>query len=172
MSDFPTEVGAAATQALELIERAFADRTMPSEMSDSMQLSDVEYEEVMSFAGLPWKDVTLTLVENAHDAVFWFSPVAFCYYLPGVLSAGLRENRADLLYFDALIGCLDRSPEPKYWDDFFYPRFTLLKVTEIDAVSAWVRWMELVEPSAYHEFTYPRVHGTLALLRDRALGSS
>jgi hypothetical protein len=131
-------------------------------------LSDSEYEEVMSFEGLKWQDVTLTLVEDAPGAVFWFSPEAFCYYLPGVLSAGLRSGRSDLLYFDSLIGCLDHSPEPAYWDDFFYPRFTLLSPEEIDAVSAWALWMELIEPDGYHEFTYLRVQGTLDLLRQRA----
>ena len=25
--------------------------------------------------------------------VFWFAPAAFCYYLPGLLAAGLKENR-------------------------------------------------------------------------------
>ncbi|MBT8145756.1 MAG: hypothetical protein KJN90_02830 [Gammaproteobacteria bacterium] len=159
-----------AETALKLIRSAFANRETPTEITDSNQLSDSEYQEVISFEGLQWQDVSVALVEQAPDSVFWFSPEAFCYYLPGVLSAGISTGRSDLLYSDALIGCLDRSPELDYWDDFFYPRFTLLSAEEINAVSAWARWMALVEPEAYLEFTYQRVQGTLDLLRQRAIG--
>jgi hypothetical protein len=170
MSDGSAEaINRTATTALNLVQNAFAGRAPPKEITDSKQLSDTEYKEVMSFEGLKWREVSVALVEQAPDAVFWFSPEAFCYYLPGVISAGLSAGRSDLLYFDSLIGCLDRSPVPSYWDDFFYPRFTLLKPDEIDAVSSWARWMELVEPDGYHEFTYERVQGTLALLRQRAI---
>ena len=86
------------------------------------------------------------LVERAADAVFWFSPAAFCYYLPGFMLAGIRENRTDSNAYDALIGMLDRSPEPDYWDEFFLPRWTALSVAEIEAVSAWVEWLADREP--------------------------
>ncbi len=154
---------------IELIEEAFAERSPPVEMSDSMQLSDTEYEEVMSFAGLHWRDVDVALLEKACDAVFWFSPTAFCFYLPGALASSLRENRYDLNYLDSLLGCLDRSPEPEHWDDFFAPRFTLLKPREIDAVAAWVRWLEQVQPDDFLAGSYARARETLALLKQRAL---
>ena len=82
-----------AAMALTVIETAFADRPPPSEMTNSKQLSDVEYEEVMSFEGLRWQDIAFDRIEQNADAVFWFSPEAFCYYLPGILAAGLKENR-------------------------------------------------------------------------------
>lgn len=157
-----------AAVALDKIKEAFANRAPPSVLTDSKQLSDVEYEEVTSFQGMRWQDVTFAQVEQYADAVFWFAPEAFCYYLPGIMSAGLRENRWDSNAYDALIGCLDRSPEPVYWDDFFLPRWPLLTAAEVDAVAAWVRWLEIVQPDAYHENTYGRVQDTLTLLKWRA----
>jgi hypothetical protein len=157
-----------ARAALEAIERAFARRRPPSVMTDSKQLSDSEYEEVMSFEGLRWQDVRFDLVERCSNAVFWFSPEAFCFYLPGLLAAGLKERRADANAYDSLIGLLDRSPNPDYWDDFFLPRWTLLTAEEIDAVGDWVRWLQLIEPAAFQPNTYERVQETLALLKDRA----
>jgi len=131
------ETGAAeARTALGLIEAAFAERARPGVMTDSLQLSDAEYAEVMAFDGLAWQDVTFDLVEADADAVFWFAPEAFCYYLPGFLAAGPREGRWDSNAYDSLIGMLDRSPEPDYWDDFFRPRWTLLGAAELDAVDA------------------------------------
>jgi hypothetical protein len=63
------------------------------------------------------------------------------------------------------MGCLDRSPEPDYWDDFFLPRWPLLSLDEIDAVLAWVRWLEIVQPDEIYGNTYARVKDTLALLK-------
>ncbi|MDH3660351.1 MAG: hypothetical protein OEU92_10015, partial [Alphaproteobacteria bacterium] len=127
--------------------------------------SDAEYDEVMSFEGLNWRDVRFDLVERAADAVFWFAPEAFCYYLPGLLAAGIKEKRTDSNAYDALIGMLERSPEPDYWDDFFRPRWTLLTVEEIDAVSAWVRWLALVESDVAGGDVAAQVDDALTMLR-------
>ena len=159
-----------AATALDVIGKAFADRAPPSAITDSMQLSDVEYDEVMSFDGMVWRDVAFDQVEKNADAVFWFSPEAFCYYLPGLFAAGLKDNRWDTNAYDSLIGMLDRSPEPDYWDDFFRPRWPLLSHQEIEAVRSWVRWFESVLPDAFRSNTYQRVDDTLTLLqavRDR-----
>ncbi len=163
MTDTPDSLIATV---LSLIGEAFADRTPPSAMTTSEQLSDVEYEEVMSFEGMRWQELTFDQVEKNADAVFWFSPEAFCYYLPGLLAAGLRENRWDTNAYDALFGMLDRSPEPDYWDDFFRPRWLLLSVEEIEAVRSWVRWFERVQPDAFQSNTFERVENTLTLLQE------
>ncbi|MEZ5930903.1 MAG: hypothetical protein R3F54_02955 [Alphaproteobacteria bacterium] len=151
--------------ALDLIEKAFAERRPPAVMSDSKQLSDVEHDEVMSFQELDWREVGFDLVERSADAVFWFSPEAFCYYLPGLLAAGIRAGRTDSNAYDALVGMLDRSPEPDYWDDFFRPRWTLLTSEEIDAVSAWIDWLALKAPDLAGGDVRTRLQDTLTLLR-------
>jgi hypothetical protein len=152
-------------RALQLVGSAFAGRGAPAVMTDSMQLSDIEYEEVMSFEGMRWEDVTFDHVQRDSDAVFWFAPEAFCYYLPGILMASLREDRLDANAYDSIVGMLDRSPEPAYWDDFFAPRWTLLSAPEADAVAAWLAWLEAVEPDAFHDNTHDRARETLRLLK-------
>jgi hypothetical protein len=166
----PADPAAEAALALDLIEKAFAERRPPAVMSDSKQLSDIEYAEVMSFAGLDWREIDFDLIERAADAIFWFAPTAFCHYLPGFLAAGLKANRTDSNAYDALIGMLDRSPEPDYWDGFFKPRWTLLNVEELDAVAAWARWLALVEPDLAGGDVATRVEDTLTLLRWRKEG--
>lgn len=154
--------------ALDLIERAFANRQRPATMTDSLQLSDAEFDEVMSFEGMDWRDIEFDQIEQQADAVFWFSPNAFCYYLPGFLSSGIKEDRCDSNAYDSLIGMLDRSPEPDYWDEFFAPRWTLLSVAEIEAVSGWVRWFQQRDPDSFQQGTYERVNDTLTLLTWKA----
>lgn len=159
---------AQAAAALDLINAAFGDRAPPTEMTDSKQLSDLEYAEVMSFEGLRWQEVTFDLVERNSDAVFWLAPEAFCFYLPGILAAGLRESRWESNAYDALILSLDRSPDPDAWDDFFLPRWPILTVEEIDAVAAWACWLAIVQPETTYENTYERVQDTLTLLKWKA----
>ncbi|MDX1402492.1 MAG: DUF6714 family protein [Kiloniellales bacterium] len=151
------------------LEKAFARGMPPAVLTDSKQLSDFEFEEVMSYDGMVWWEVTFQHIEKYPDAVFWFAPEAFCYYLPGFLAAGLRERRWDSNAYDSLIGSLDRSPEPDYWDDFFLPRWPLLTVEQIDVVADWARWLEIVQPDAYHLNTYDRVQDSLTLLRQKAI---
>jgi hypothetical protein len=91
-----------AATALALIGEAFADRAPPSAITDSMQLSDAEHAAVTSFEGMRWRDVGFDQVAAYADAVFWFSPQAFCYYLPGFLAAGLRDDRRDSNAYDTL----------------------------------------------------------------------
>ena len=159
-----------AAVALDLIAAAFAERARPAVMTDSLQLSDVEYAEVMAFDGLAWPEVDFETIEANADAVFWFAPAAFCYYLPGFLAAGLKADRRDTNAYDALVGMLDRSPEPAWWDDFFRPRWTLLTAAELDAVAAWLRWFQAAEPEAFHANSFERALATLALLKARRAG--
>ena len=162
-----TSAAAKAFLALDLIEQAFAHRRRPDAMTDSLQLSDIEFDEVMSFDKVDWHDVDFDLIERSADAVFWFAPKAFCYYLPGFLAAGLKADRTDTNAYDSLIGMLDRKPEPDYWDDFFRLRWTLLTVEEIDAVSAWARWLEEIEPGLAGGDVAQRVQDALTWLRWR-----
>jgi len=154
---------------LRSIAGAFGDRGQPSVVTTSKQLSDLEYEEVMAFSGKTWDAVTFDMVEQYADAVFWFTPEAFCYYLPGFLVAGLQADRRDSNAYDALIGMLDRSAEPAYWDEFFLERWPLLSGDELDAVALWMRWFE--EPGVFFPNTFERVQETLALLKQKRTGS-
>ena len=45
-----------ASHVLGLIEAAFGERAAPSAMTDSLQLSDAEYTEIMAFDGLVWQE--------------------------------------------------------------------------------------------------------------------
>jgi len=157
-------------RALALVGVAFADRPAPASLTDSMQLSDAECQQVMSFDAMTWQDVGFQQVQRCSDAVFWLSPEAFCYFLPGLLTASLREGSLAANAYEALIGMLDRSPEPAFWDDFFAPRWTLLSPLEVEAVAAWVDWFEALEPAAFYQGTFDRARGTLRLLRERIGG--
>ncbi len=152
---------------MELIREAFATRVMPDVLFSSVQLTEDEIEEVLSFQGKHWSTVTCDQLEAYSYAIYWFSPEAFCYYLPGILSAGIKEKKSDLLVYDSIIRKLDRSPEPAYWDDFFLTRWPLLSAKECEAVQEWVLWLAPLESPACYENTFSRAFETLDLLKHK-----
>ena len=128
--------------------------------------SEAAYDTTL-YHGMRWRNVTFPQIERYPDAVFWLSPEAFRYYLPGFLVAGLRESRWDSNAYDSLIGMLNRSADPNLWDNFFLPRWPPLTVAEVEAVAAWAEWLQAVQPHGFRGNTYERVQTTLALLRQR-----
>lgn len=150
---------------LELIRKAFANRQMPGLLISSEQLSENERKEVLFFQGKHWSDVTCDQLEASHDVVFWFSSEAFCYYLPGILSAGIKEKKPDLLVYYSIIEMLDRSPNPRYWDSFFLERWPRLTAKECEVVQEWVLWLASINDSTYHDKTYSRALETLDFLK-------
>lgn len=151
---------------LDLIRTAFADRQKPKTLTESASLSKHELEDVIFFQGKDWGTLSGDDIQPHHEAIFWFSPEAFCYYLPGLLSAGIKENRPDLLVFDSIINMLDRSADPYLWDEFFMHRWPLLNKEECSALKAWVFWLE--QSNDYFQFSdsCARAVETLDLLEE------
>src|ERR1700722_5824891 len=104
---------------LNFIENAFAARARPDVVRDMSFASDDIYGDADAFAGMDWRNITCAMLDKHYDAIHGFSPLAFCYYLPGIYTAGIRESRPDLLVNQGLIITLDRGNTPASWDDLF-----------------------------------------------------
>jgi len=100
-----------------------------------------DYLEALKFQGKKFTDVTYQDWEMNDCAISAFSPSAFCYYLPSIYCAGIIEERTDLLVIDSIIASLDRTADINLWDDFFYSRWGLLTVTELEATSIWLDYL-------------------------------
>lgn len=152
---------------LHLIEEAFSHRCMPKLFLVPEQLAAHEHEDVMSFWGKPWSCVNGLQLEKHFGAIFWFTPEAFCYYLPGIFTAGIRENKPWLIVNHSLINMLDRSPDAASWDDFFFARWPLFTIRECEATQEWILWLSSFEDTSYSESSLARALDTLDLLRQR-----
>jgi hypothetical protein len=152
---------------LRLIEEAFSHRRTPGLFLVSEQLAPHECADVISFWGKPWSSVTGLELEKHFEAIFWLTPEAFCYYLPGILSAGIHENKPWLIVNHSLVNMLDRSPDPTSWDDFFLARWPQLTSKECEATQAWILWLSSFEDGSYWEGSLSRAFDTLELLRQR-----
>jgi hypothetical protein len=126
-----------------------------------------ERDGVLAFWGKPWWQITGLQLEKHFDAIFWFTPEAFCYYLPGIFSAGIKEDRPWLIVNHSLVNMLDRSPDPTSWDEFFSIRWSKLTKSECEATQAWILWLSSCEESSYSEIALTRAFDTLELLKAR-----
>lgn len=100
---------------LEDIEHAFGKRQRPVSVVDSSSALSELMEDALAFRDIEWRQVTCEMLEKYFDGVIGFSPPAFCYFLPGILSAGVKENRPDLLVNDTLVSMLDRGNSSASW---------------------------------------------------------
>jgi hypothetical protein len=131
---------------LEFIADAFANRPVPhSVVTEDHPPSEI-YDDALAFQGKHWQDITCSDLTRYTDAPFGFTPEAFCYFLPGIYSAGIRENQPDLLVNSSLIMCLDRSNTPSSWDDFFIVRWPTLNTKECEATQRWLLWLADFQP--------------------------
>ena len=119
---------------LNKISAAFSTRISPTAVVQPDPPDTHEYKDALHFQGRDWRQLTCDEWASYSDAIYAFSPPAFCYFLPGMLSAPIREDKADLLITDALINMLDRSPNRETWDSFFVERWPLLRTAECRAV--------------------------------------
>lgn len=154
---------------LELIRNAFDHRRMPALFLISEQLAAHECDDVMRFWGKPWSSLTAAQLEKHVEAVFWFTPEAFCYYLPGILSVSIRENKPWLVVNQSLVNMLNRSPDPESWDDFFSARWPRLTTMECEATQAWLLWLSSVDDGSFPENALGRAFDTLELVKHRTI---
>lgn len=150
-----------------LIEEAFSHRRLPRLFLVSEELAAHECEDVTSFWGKPWSSVNGLQLEKHFEAIFWFTPEAFCYYLPGIFTAGIKETKPWLIVNHSIVNMLDRGPDPTSWDDFFFARWSQLTARECEATQEWILWLASFGSTSYSEPSLARAFDTLDLLRRR-----
>jgi hypothetical protein len=150
---------------LKDIEHAFAGRAQPLAVVKPNHPATDEYTDALTFQGKTWRSVTCKDLENHGDAVFGFSPAAFCYFLPAVYSIGIRESRSDLLVNGALVQMLDRANIPSSWDEFFIDRWATLSIKECSATHQWLMWLADREPDM--DAALSRAFDTIDLISKR-----
>jgi hypothetical protein len=159
---------------LHTIEEAFSTRKKPSTVVNPDHSNDDDYEDALEFKDKTWKELTCEDLQRYYVAISFWLPEAYCYFLPGIYSAIIRENKPDLIVVGSIIGCLDRSNTPGTWDDFFAERWLQLTVKEYEATLEWILWLSdcyeaervraCIGPDLRYESQLTRAFDTLNLL--------
>ena len=152
----------------EKITAAFSHRKKPAVLSTSTSAALCEYtaKELNNFAHKTWYEIDCDLIDDSVDGIASFTGDAYCYFLPGILIAGIESGNRNLSAFDRIIDKLDRSPVVEYWDDSFLSRWPLLTTTEISAVQEWLQWYFDEEFDEWGN-THERCFETLELLKSQ-----
>lgn len=122
----------------ELIRTAFAKRLRPEGSLSTERLSSYESDDVLSFSGLEWENVSAQQIAEHGDAFFHFSAEAFCYFFPALMCSALGDLDEVPYVVEAVIGMLDRSPDPEGWDQFLIDRFCLFSHEELSVICEWI----------------------------------
>ena len=125
---------------------------------------DADYADTKAFQGKDWRVIDADLWRTHSDAFFFFTPEAWTYYLPSLLQIPVHAA-VDVLARDSLIECLDRSPDPECWDDFFLTRLGRLNRSECGALRTWSLEPRMLND--YDEISKARVGDTIELLIER-----
>ena len=160
------EIAGIAMNEVQLIRSAFAWRGRPERATNSSELTSDELQSLMAVFALDWRDTTATIWDRYSEAVSYFSPEAFCYYLPGIMLAAMEEGSANNSAASSVIWALDRSPRIDWWDEQFSLRWPLLTLIELSAVEAWIVWLSSITRSNHDDVSLGRAMDTLQLLRD------
>ena len=149
------------------IRLAFQGRVMPRQvvLEDSPRTS--EYLEALNFQGTSWETMDSDFLVKNSDALYAFSPEAFCYYLPAFLVHGFEHRKAPPIYLDTILGMLDRSPDPDLWDDWFRRRWSILKEGECQAIEQWLLVLSECPEGGFDQLTLDRAFDTVQLLMKR-----
>jgi hypothetical protein len=156
LKDLPTQIA-----------EAFRNREKPAAVVIADHPPTDEYEDAMAFENKTWQDVKCVDWDAHPSAVFGFSPDAFCYFLPGICVAGIKENRPDLLANNSLITTLDRGNAPSSWDEFFRSRWPSLSAKECEAVQGWILWLTQADPPVIPDAFLSRAYDTLTVIANK-----
>lgn len=137
------------------IDSAFYKRNMPEKAVPDVSPTSVELDDAIWFQGRPNDEITFSDWEAHWDAMAFFTPEAFIYYLPSLMKACLVKPMDYLLAMDYVFSCLDRVPEMDHVDDFVRDRFFALSRLELEAVSTWIVTL-LSSESAYDKISLER----------------
>jgi hypothetical protein len=92
--DGNAEMAASKSHLVRQIDEAFAEARYPGDGNIAYDQSGrhIECNQVAaSFRGKNWRDLSLDFVRKNADALFFFSPAAYAYFLPAFLENSLRD---------------------------------------------------------------------------------
>jgi hypothetical protein len=158
----------------EKVERVFSHRQRLAQvrLADEVIQLDDDVEDALWFSGREWHELTWQNWQEHSDAIFFFDPEAFAYYLPSILLLSAQNSNEALNAADSLIGELDRTPAPGEWAESFISRFSELNRAELDLLKEWL--LQICEYEPYKRWgiaasgpgdTFGRAFDTVDLLQ-------
>jgi hypothetical protein len=117
--------------------------TADGNLIDNVYL-DEKYYNTYYFKNKDCWSITIEELEKNSDMAFGTNPEAYCYFLPGILSAAYREKYSGCSAIDSIIWHLQfndlKSNVKNYAETYYLERWSLLDISELVAVKKWLVW--------------------------------
>lgn len=156
---------------LDSIDESFCWRSMPARTTTADHPPTDIYDDANAFAGIAWQDCDSHMWQKFPGAIFGFSPYAFCYYLPGAMTASV-EDSPDLLVVASIIGMLKRANGTSSCDDFFSERWRKFEGNEYKEVRKWLIWLKEKAPHVLDERDFRSALATIDTLIAWKIGTA
>jgi hypothetical protein len=139
------------------IDEAFASAAYPGDDHIAYDQSGrhIECSQVADdFRGKKWRDLRIDFIRKNADALFFFSPAAYAYYLPAFMQASLRDfDRADVVPSNIVVSL---SPSlSQLTPAQFNLRIAHLTAPQRRAVSAFLKYLGTAYAD-YFPLDYPQ----------------
>jgi hypothetical protein len=144
------------------IKLSFPLFPIPEVVVDERAPETPEHLEALEFQGMNWQEVSWQFWETNSDAFYAFNEGAFVYYLPSMLACSINAPHL-LKTIDSLGQMLDRSPEPRYWDEFIADRMIGLSASQYECLQSWILFLA-DQSTEYPPFDFGRAFDTVTLL--------
>ena len=121
-----------------LIRNSFAGMSLPSEDEVCTSNDNEALDDCAIFVGREWNDVDGDAIAEHQDALFWFTPKSFHYYMPAFMIAGLKEP--DAYYILNILLML--RPDVEASDACFArERWMLFNSAQRTSLKKWLVWI-------------------------------
>jgi hypothetical protein len=117
------------------LDKAFANVPRPGDEPLASSSRPEECEDTEPFRGKIWQELGLNFLERHRNALFWFTPQAFCYYLPAFLNEGLVVPYPD--YVVSILNLLSPTENGQAWR-FREERWRRLTPPQIEHCEEWL----------------------------------
>jgi hypothetical protein len=139
------------------IDEAFASTEYPGDDNLAYDQSGrhIECSQVaVSFRGKKWRDLSADFVRENADALFFFSPAAYAYFLPAFIQASLRDfENADVMPSNIVVSL--SASLSQLTPEQFNLHIAHLTVPQRVAVSAFLRYLA-AERADYFPLDHPQ----------------
>jgi len=100
----------------------------------------IAIEETGLFSEKRWNEVDCSLFTEAFEVPFWFSPAAFHYFFPSIISCSLRNPSAVELCVDSALASISFGSDTKHnsWSSL---RLSFFAQPQQEVLLSWIAWL-------------------------------
>lgn len=135
------------------ITAAFKNIEYPGNSDIVYDNNNAECEQIRNdFIGKKWEELDIKLLQYNNEALTFFSPSGFQYFLPAYLMTSIeRYNEAGNITFNTLCNLIPPSKNDSEGIAFFNEKISNLNKEQNAAILAYLYWIKEEHPHAHFE---------------------